>query len=293
MPANPPASDPRIQQAVPFIKWAGGKTQLLEQLIPLLPSAPVRHYYEPFVGSAAVFYALRKRAFAGQYHLSDVNPELVNVYAVVRDSVDALIARLAEHRDAHAEDDRGHYYAVRDRDRGPDGLAALSSLERAARMIYLNKTCYNGLWRVNRKGQFNVPIGRYVNPPILDEIKLRAASAALQGVDVAERSYQAALDQATNGDFVYFDPPYVPLSNTANFTSYAKDDFGEPDQRLLADLFRALDRRGVRVMLSNADAPLVRELYAGFRFETVQARRAINSRARRRGPIDELVVLNY
>ncbi|GAB4574318.1 MAG: DNA adenine methylase [Anaerolineae bacterium] len=282
-----------VSRAAPFLKWAGGKTQLLAQYDPLFPTGPVERYFEPFVGSGAVFFALRRRDFARSYHLFDSNPELINVYQVVRDQVEELITLLAEHRARHAADSRAHYYAVRELDRDPDWRRTAAPVVRAARMIYLNKTCYNGLWRVNSKGQFNVPLGRYKNPPILDEDKLRAASAALQGVALAVADFRSIVDCAAAGDFVYFDPPYVPLSATANFTSYAKDDFGEQDQRDLAEVFRALDRRGCRVMLSNADAPLVHTLYADFNLRLVTARRAINSHTARRGPIAEVVVTNY
>ncbi len=278
--------------AGPFLKWAGGKSQLLAQYAPLFPAERPARYFEPFVGSGAVFFYLRGRDFAGSYTLWDVNAELINVYRAVRDEVEAVIALLAAHRDAHAADGRGHYAAVRALDRQPGWPESLPPAARAARMIYLNKTCYNGLWRVNSRGHFNVPPGRYRNPPILDAGRLRAAAAALQGVDLAVRDFRTVVDEARPGDFVYFDPPYVPLSPTASFTSYAREDFGESDQRALADVFRTLDRQGVRVMLSNADAPLVHELYRGFRIEIVQARRAINSRAARRGPISEVVVLN-
>ncbi len=282
-----------IRRAGPFLKWAGGKGQLLKQYAPLFPRESPARYFEPFVGSGAVFFALRGQAFAGEYHLSDVNPELVNVYTIVRDALDDLIALLADHRAAHTADSKEHFYAVRALDRDPEWLSHVSPVARAARMIYLNKTCFNGLWRVNSKGHFNAPLGRYVNPGILNEARLRAASAALQDVTVGVREFHAVADQAKSGDFVYFDPPYVPLSDTANFTSYAKDDFGEPEQRALADVFRALDAKGCKVMLSNSDAPLVHELYAGFAIRTVQARRAINTRADKRGPISEVVVLNY
>lgn len=278
--------------AGPFLKWAGGKSQLLAQYAPFFPAERPARYFEPFVGSGAVFFYLRGRDFAGNYTLWDINPELINVYQAVRDEVEVVITLLADHRDAHAAGGRGHYYAVRAMDRHPGWPESLPPAARAARMIYLNKTCYNGLWRVNSRGHFNVPPGRYRRPPILDTGRLRAAAAALQGVDLAVHDFRAVLDEARPGDFVYFDPPYVPLSQTASFTSYAREDFGESDQRALADVFRALDRHGVRVMLSNADAPLVHELYRGFRIEIVQARRAINSRAARRGPISEVVILN-
>ena len=284
-----------LKQAAPFLKWAGGKGQLLEQYTPLFPDRSlVKRYFEPFVGSGAVFFHLRKQDFAGQYFLYDVNQELIRVYHAVQDQPDDLIALLAEHRERHGHD---HYYAVRNLDRDPAWLASASDVERAARMIYLNKTCFNGLWRVNNSGHFNVPMGRYKNPAILDEPRLRAASAALQGVTLDLRDFRGIVDQAGEGDFVYFDPPYVPLNQTSNFTSYAADDFKEQDQRDLADVFFALHERGCRVMLSNSDSPLVHELYDGrdrrVRVKLVKARRAINTRADRRGAINEVVVLNY
>jgi DNA adenine methylase len=280
----------KARQAAPFLKWAGGKGQLLAQYAALFPKERPARYFEPFVGSGAVFFHLRERDFAGRYHLYDVNPELINVYRVVRDEIEALIARLAEHKARHSPE---HYTAVRNRDRAPGWPQTAADVERAARMIYLNKTCFNGLWRVNSKGHFNVPLGRYTNPPILDEPRLRAASEALQGVTIAVRDFRAVPEEAGPGDFVYFDPPYVPLNATSNFTSYSQGDFGEADQRALADVFHALDARGCRVMLSNADAPLVHALYRGDRIEIVQARRAINTRADRRGAVNEVVVLNY
>ncbi len=284
MPENRPLDLP---QAAPFLKWAGGKGQLLEQYAPFFPER-AETYYEPFVGSGAVFFYLRGRGFARRYCLADSNAELINVYQVVRDAVDRLIELLAEHQARHS---RAYYYEVRNRDRDP-AWQDEDPVVRAARMIYLNKTCYNGLWRVNSKGHFNVPMGRYRNPTILDEARLRAASAALRGVEIAVRDFRER-PEAGPPDFVYFDPPYHPLSETANFTGYSADDFDEDDQCDLARVYRELAARGCRLMLSNSDTPLVHRLYADFTIEIVQARRAINTRADRRGAISEVVVLNY
>lgn len=278
--------------AQPFLKWAGGKSQLLAQYAGLLPREPSGRYFEPFVGSGAVFFWVQAQGLFRGYHLADLNADLIACYEAVRSHVDALIARLVEHRDRHAADFPAYYYAVRALDRDPAwGTAPL--VERAARLIYLNKTCYNGLWRVNSRGHFNVPVGRYANPPILDEARLRAASAALHGVTLAVEDFEAVVHRAAPGDFVYFDPPYMPLSRTANFTSYGPHNFGADEQRALARVFAALDRQGVRVMLSNSDAPEVRALYRGFRVQTVSARRAINSAIGKRGPISEVVITNY
>ena len=265
-------------KAGPFLKWAGGKGRLLAQYQPLFPESFGR-YFEPFVGAGAVFFHLAP----GEAHLSDVNPELVNAYSVIRDHVDALIETLAGY-----QHDREFYYALRAVD--PE---TLSPVERAARIIYLNKTCFNGLYRVNRRGQFNVPFGDYKNPRICDETGLRAAHAALQGVSVTHQGFDAVLAEAKSGDFVYFDPPYHPLSPTASFTSYAADDFGPEDQIRLAAVFRRLDAKGVKIMLSNSDTPFIRDLYEGFHIQQVWAPRAINRDASKRKGVPEVVVTNY
>lgn len=281
-----------IQAATPFLKWAGGKGQLLAQYEPFFPTEPVRRYFEPFVGSGAVFFHLQSRGLFERAHLSEVNAELITCYLAVRDHVDDLIAALREHAREHAEGGATHYYAVRAWDRAPDWADAPLA-QHAARMIYLNKTCYNGLWRVNSRGHFNVPMGRYRRPDILNEGRLRAASRALQGVEAAVAGFEGVLERAEAEDFVYCDPPYVPLSATANFTSYSAAPFGEDEQRRLAEVFAGLDRKGCRVMLSNSDTPLVRQLYRAFRIETVSARRNINSMRHKRGAVSEVVVLNY
>ncbi len=276
-PARRPDAAPR-PSAAPFLKWAGGKTQLLGQLKPLLPASFDR-YFEPFLGGGAMFFNLAPAvAF-----LSDVNDELINVYRVVRDDVESLIAQLGNHKH-----EKNHYYAVRALD-----PRFLDPVERAARMVYLNRTCFNGLYRVNRRGQFNVPFGSYKNPDICPADKLRAASATLQGVPIERQDFATAVAHARAGDFVYFDPPYDPVSRTASFTRYAKGDFGPEDQAALAETFAELTARGVHCMLSNSDTPLINELYADFRVERVQARRAISRRAGGRGPVSEVVVLNY
>lgn len=290
------AHDPTLEHAQPFLKWAGGKSQLLDQYDPFFP-APGGDFYEPFVGSGAVFFHLRKRGGYAHYHLSDVNPDLVNCYHAVRNHIDALVEVLAEHAQQHTAHGDDYYYRVRAWDRDPSWQDA-DLVTRAARMIYLNKTCYNGLWRVNSKGQFNVPVGRYTNPTILDEERLRVDSRVLEAATITTRGFRAVLEQAQPGDFVYFDPPYHPLNATSSFTSYAKDGFGPDDQRALAAVFAGLDARGCRVMLSNSDTPFIRDLYQDLkipdlRIETVRARRAINSQSGKRGKITEVAILNY
>ncbi|MFQ5691973.1 MAG: DNA adenine methylase [Nitrospinota bacterium] len=267
----------------PFLKWAGGKTRLLAQFEPFFPER-IGRYAEPFVGSAAVFFHLAQRRQPSNVVLSDSNEELINVYRVVRDDVERLIPILERHRRSHG---KAHYYRVRAVN--PENLAPTA---RAARLIYLNKTCYNGLYRVNARGEFNVPMGSYKNPKIFDAENLRRVSRALQGVDIRVRHFEAYVDLAKRGDFFYFDPPYHPISATSSFTSYTTGNFMEADQERLAEVYRALDRKGCRLMLSNSDCAFIRGLYRGFRLETVRARRAINSNGGGRGEITELLVLN-
>jgi DNA adenine methylase len=270
------------EAARPFLKWAGGKGQLMAQLQPLLPSEPVRRYFEPFVGSAALFFALRPE----EATLSDVNAELVDCYRAVQTEVDRVIEALSAHR----YEERA-YYRVREQD-----PRELSKPERAARTIYLNKTGYNGLYRVNRAGRFNVPFGRYTNPGFASReslANLRACSRTLAGVRLLVRDFGEVERDARAGDLVYFDPPYVPLSDTSDFTAYVPGGFGQREQERLASVVHGLTARRVRVMLSNSDTSVVRELYARYRIDVVSAARSINSRATGRGKIAEVVVRNY
>ncbi|MGB5285816.1 MAG: DNA adenine methylase, partial [Polyangiales bacterium] len=272
------------REAAPFVKWAGGKGRLLSQLRPLLPRGASRmRHVEPFVGGGAMFFSRQpKRAL-----LTDINPALVGTYTAIRDDVNGVIAALRGLASRHSKES---YYEVRQRyNRSP----RISTAKRAAMFIYLNKTCFNGLHRVNRKGEFNVPMGAYKNPRILNEDGLHAASAALQGSDLRCASFDTLLENAKPGDFVYFDPPYEPVSETASFTSYARDGFSRDDQTRLRDVFKALDRRGCKLMLSNSDVPFIRGLYGDFNVETVAAPRAINCDATKRGKVSEVVVRNY
>lgn len=276
-----------IHNAKPFLKWAGGKQQLLAQYEVYFPS-DFNRYIEPFVGGGAVFFHLwNTRRLPAQVLLFDNNEVLIKTYKVVRDDVDELIKILAIHKKNHCRD---YYYEIRNLDRQN---VQLSEVERAARTIYLNKTCYNGLYRVNKKGQFNVPMGSYKNPAILQEETLRAAHAALRNVCLEVRDFQTVVEVSRTGDFFYFDPPYNPVSRTASFTSYTAGSFGDEDQRNLARVFAQLSEKGCLCMLSNSHTALILELYQKFRIEPVQANRAINSDAKRRGSIQEVVVLNY
>jgi DNA adenine methylase len=270
---------PQVQTGPkPFLKWAGGKTQLIGQFSPLIPRKFGR-YYEPFVGGGAVFFALRPRNAL----LSDVNGELIDCYQAIRDNVDAVIAALKQHRY-----DKDYFYQIRSL-----APSTLTLPERAARTIFLNRTGFNGLYRVNSRGQFNVPFGRYANPTICDERNLRACSLALKGARLTVEDFEQAVCAADHGDFVYFDPPYVPVSDTSYFTSYTPGGFGWNEQQRLASVFAKLAERGIRVMLSNSDVPALRELYAGFRIDRVEATRSINCDSRRRGKIGEVVVRSY
>jgi len=281
------------RHAAPFLKWAGGKRGLIAQLQPLLPIR-FRRYVEPFLGGGALFFHLWNLGHlrAGAV-LNDLNPELMNCYRVVQDprQLEDLLALLREH--ARHVADAAYYYRLRAQDRAAD-FAQRPPAERAARTIFLNHTCYNGLYRLNRRGQFNVPYGKWRRPPrVFDEANLRACHRALQCAELRQEDFAACLDWAQAGDFVYLDPPYDPLSPTSSFTTYTGTPFTEADQRRLADLFRALDSKGCAVMLTNSATPLVGKLFGGYRCHEIEARRAINSVASRRGPIPELVITNY
>jgi len=274
--------------AKPFLKWVGGKGQLLEEIRAAITAAGTfRRYHEPFVGGGAVFFDLARRGALPRAHanLSDNNEHLVSAYRGVKEHVEQVILLLAQHKAQHGHD---HYYAVRAQ--APTDLAA-----RAARVIYLNKTCFNGLYRENSRGLFNVPIGRYKNPLICDEKTLRAAARALRNANIEQRSFTALPNIIEKGDFVYFDPPYDPVSSTANFTGYDKGTFTREDQEHLAELFKTLRSLGVKALLSNSDTPFVRKLYKGpnLKVETVRAMRMVNSKATHRGKVNEVLVRNF
>lgn len=272
-------NDTRVK-AKPFVKWAGGKSQLLSGMSKLFPPKNhINRYFEPFLGGGAVFFNLQHP----KSYLSDTNKNLVEVYEVVKDNVEDLIQALKKHKN-----ERDYFYEVRSQN-----PAVLSPIERAARFIYLNKTCFNGLYRENSKGEFNVPFGKYKNPAICDEEGLRSASLALKKATISRSEFHSVLLKAKTADFIYFDPPYHPLNKTSSFTSYTAGGFGEDEQRELANVYRELSDRGCFVMLSNSDTPLIRELYKGFYINEIQASRAINSKADGRGKITELLVINY
>jgi DNA adenine methylase len=269
-----------------FLKWAGGKLQLIEQFENLFPHN-FRNYYEPFIGSGAVFFYVKSKLKPNKVILSDTNEELINCFVAVRDKPSELVELLLNHRKKHSKE---YYYTVRSIE-----FSRLDNLARAARLIYLNKTCFNGLYRVNSKGQFNVPFGDYENPSIFDRNTLFQASQLLQGVHLQVMTFEKVLDFAGKDDFVYFDPPYIPLSKTSSFTRYSKSNFSMKEQKRLSEVFGILDSRGCFVMLSNSDHALTRELYRHYEKNTVivRAKRMINSVGSRRGAINEVVVTNY
>lgn len=275
--ARPSLPDP---VASPVIKWVGGKTKLLPALTARLPERFER-YYEPFAGGAALFF----RVAPERAVLADSNPDLIGLYTCLTKDVAGVIRKLEYHRTAHSE---AHYYATRTR--WNDRERSWSSADRAATFIYLNKTCFNGLWRVNRAGAFNVPIGRYTDPPICVPETLRAASTLLGRATLRCGDYRSAVADAHRGDFIYFDPPYDPVTPTASFTSYTADAFGPEHQRGLAETARTLVARGCQVMLSNSDTPFIRSLYKGFQIDRVKCARAINSNAAKRGDVDEVIM---
>ena len=280
-----PTGKPQVEVPFlrPFLKWAGGKTQLLPQLAKFYPPrGSVKRYIEPFLGSGAVFFHFRALVGSRTAILWDNNRELIETFKAVQQDVGQVIKLLKKYQKLHSKD-----FFLGMREKVPLSLAA-----KAARLIYLNKTCFNGLYRVNSRGIFNVPFGKYTNPGIFNEAWLRQAADQLQGAQIETEDFRFLALKAKKNDFIYFDPPYHPRSKTSYFTAYTRDLFGEEHQRKLADLYRALDKKGCLLMLSNSDTPLIRELYKDFDIREVSARRNINSRADRRGSICELVVLN-
>lgn len=270
----------------PVLKWVGGKRQLLQEIRSRRPNK-FSTYYEPFLGGGAVFFDLVPQAAV----LNDMNVELVNVYEVVRDSVDALIKLLKEYKNEEA-----FFYNMRQKDR-TDEFDNFSPLERAARVIYLNKTCYNGLFRVNSQGEFNSPFGFYKTPNIVNEPVLRAVSEMLSAGKYTffKGDYKECLKGVRRGDFVYLDPPYDPVSSSASFTGYTQEGFNREKQECLFSTCCKLHEKGAKFMLSNSSTPFIHSLYKheGFHIELVQAKRNINAIGDKRGNVDEVLVRNY
>ncbi len=267
-----------------LVKWAGGKKQLLTQLDELFPQK-IERYIEPFVGGGAVAFHVIEQFAPKFVLLSDVNEELINAYNVVKNNVPELIEALNNLAKQHSKE---FYYKIRDVD-----PKTLPNLDEAARFIYLNRTCFNGLYRVNSKGKFNVPIGSYKNPQIVDIKSLLKINRLLRNATIKVMSFEKVLDYARSGDFIYFDPPYFPVKDGKSFTKYTKNDFSEKDQKTLAEMFHKLDALGCKLMLSNSDTEFIRKLYSKYKLNLVKAKRLINCDALKRGQITEVVVTNY
>ena len=274
-----------IAHAAPVVKWVGGKRQLLPQILPLIPKR-MSAYCEPFLGGGAVLFALQPRRAL----VNDLNQDLITVYRVIKENADALIEHLSRH-----ENTPEYFYRIRDLDRDKEAYAAMSDVEKASRLLYLNKTCYNGLFRVNASGAFNSPYGHYRRPNIVNEQTIRGVSRYFNSCDITffSEDFAAVLDRVPRGGFVYLDPPYDPVSDTASFTGYNRGGFGREEQVRLKACCDALTARGVRFLPSNSATPFIRELYSSYHVSIVQARRAVNSVASRRGAIEEVLVRNY
>ncbi len=275
------------QRVAPFVKWAGGKTSLLPHLFPHVPLR-LSNYFEPFLGGGALFFGICSRTTSFNAHLSDTNNELIKAYSVIKESPEELIPLLSNFQSEYdSEVDKSAYF-YRKREWRPT-----DPIESAARLIFLNKTCYNGLYRVNSKGEFNVPFGRYKKPRIINSESIRSASHALAvtKAELCTTSYKDALGSCRAGDFVYLDPPYQPPSKTSSFTDYTPDGFTEKDQEELAEEFVKLVDRGCTVLLSNSDTALTRKLYRDFETKKVTANRPINSVGAGRKGYKELIVL--
>lgn len=308
-----PGESVKAPMAKPFLKWAGGKTQLLERFYDFYPeelkNGEITSYYEPFVGGGAVFFDVAQRFNIKSAVLYDINQELILTYRVIQQNVDELTEILhsvkKKYTGLDSDSQNRFFYEVRsefNRNLGKINFSKYSEdwILRAAQIIFLNKTCFNGLFRFNRKGEFNVPAGRYKNPKILDEQNLVQASKLLQIAEIKNAGFETVEFDAVDNSFVYFDPPYRPISKTAGFTSYSKFKFEDTEQKKLAGLYRRLNSKGIRLMLSNSDPKNINsndnffdEIYQGFQISRVPARRMINSDASKRDSINEIVVTNY
>ncbi len=277
-----------VKKAKPFLKWVGGKGQLLTQFQSLFPKK-YNSYFEPFIGGGAVFFSINPQ----KAHINDINKTLVQTYTHIKNDVEKLIKSLAKlEKEFLAKDTEARkefYYSIREK----YNSLSHEDFKKSLYFLFFNKTAFNGVYRENSKGGFNVPMGSYKNPKIVDEENLREVSKMLSNTKITSGSFVDAVKNAKAGDFVYFDPPYHPLSETSSFTSYSKDSFSKDDQIKLRDLFVELDKRGVYVMLSNSSAPFIQEIYSGYKQIPVYASRMINSKADKRGKISEVVIINY
>ena len=274
------------ESITPFLKWVGGKRQIISSILELLPSAiDSATYIEPFIGAGALFFYLQPRKAI----INDFNRDLINVYRVIKEKPDELIEDLKKHRNEH-----DYFYKIRGMDRKKH-FGHLTVVEKASRLIYLNKTCFNGLYRVNRAGEFNVPYGRYKNPNIVNETAIRAASQYLNAnqIELENADFEVVLKKADKNSFFYLDPPYHPLSFSSNFTGYISGGWGKDDQYRLKSACDDLDHRGIKFLLSNSSADFILDIYKEYKITTVKAIRAINSSGDKRGKIDEVLIRNY
>lgn len=269
----------------PIVKWVGGKRQLLPEINKYIPEK-ISTYYEPFFGGGALLFDLQPKKAV----INDVNSELINLYKIVKYDVESLIEDLGKHKN-----EAKYYYEIRGWDRDPQKYNRLTNVERASRIHYLNKTCYNGLFRVNLAGQFNTPFGKYKNPNIQNSETLRAVSNYFNNSDIRflNTDFKEAVKWCRKGCFVYFDPPYDPVSDSSNFTGYSKGGFDRHEQIRLKELCDNLNRRNIKFLLSNASTEFILDLYKDYKIETIQARRTINSNGDDRGEVDEVLVRNY
>lgn len=272
--------------AVPFLKWAGGKRQLLDTFLDLLPREKINSYCEPFIGGGAMLFHLQPKTA----YINDINSELINVYRVIKDSLDDLIQELSRF-----ENKPEIFYEVRSWDRDKFKYSMLSDIQKAARIIFLNKTCYNGLYRVNSSGEFNAPFGYYRNPNIINEPVLRAVSHYLNHAEIylSAVDYSEILVNIKKGVFVYLDPPYDPVSDSSSFTGYSRGGFDRKEQIRLRENCDDLSRRGIKFMLSNSATDFILNQYSEYNITVVRARRAINSAGDKRGEVKEVVIRNY
>lgn len=275
-------------EAKPFLKWVGGKGQLLSQLKTIFPKK-YNTYYEPFVGGGAVFFELKPK----KAHISDINKVLINTFLMIKNDSEKLIKSLKKiEKEFLSKDEKERekfYYDIRNKF---NSLKSDDS-KKVVYFIFLNRTAFNGVYRENSKGLFNVPMGKYKNPKILNEENIKSVSEYLKNTKITCDSFFNSVKKAKRGDFVYFDPPYYPISETSKFTTYHKDNFNKEDQIKLRDLFVELDKKGVLCMLSNSNTPFIREIYSKYKQIPVYASRMINSKAEKRGKISELVIINY
>lgn len=269
----------------PVLKWVGGKRQLLPELAPMMPKL-IKSYCEPFVGGGAVLFDLQpKKAI-----INDINQDLILVYTMIRDNVDGLIQELEQY-----PNEETFYYNLRNLDRDQEQYSALSDIKRAARVLYLNKTCYNGLYRVNNAGEFNSPFGKYKNPNIVNAPVLRAVSTYFNSAEIefSSEDFTVVLQNVRKGTFVYLDPPYDPVSETSSFTGYARGGFDRKQQVQLRECCDSLNERGIKFMLSNSATDFIMTQYAAYHIKTVQAKRLVNAIATKRGDVDEVIITNY